>query len=88
MEFLTALGQDVAVSVKPAGERKDDGTFSCLERFFGILFPKQISGTETPVSSVDSDWPLKTKEKGHLSVTLCRLPVIAGAGFEPATFGL
>jgi hypothetical protein len=32
--------------------------------------------------------PSKPKKKGHLSVTLFQMPVVVGAGFEPATFGL
>lgn len=30
MEFLTALGQDVEISVKPAGDREDHGVVSVL----------------------------------------------------------
>jgi predicted XRE-type DNA-binding protein len=30
MEFLTALGQDVEITVKPTGERKDHGAVSVL----------------------------------------------------------
>jgi hypothetical protein len=32
MEFLTALGQDVEISVKPAGERKEHGALSVLHQ--------------------------------------------------------
>ena len=32
--------------------------------------------------------PRKLNKKGHLPVAACRLDLVAGAGFEPATFGL
>jgi len=60
-----------------------------LEMWYKPLRPRiwcsRAAGKE---GKEDSKVYRQGKEEGHLPVTLYRLPVIAGAGFEPATFGL
>jgi hypothetical protein len=64
MEFLTAPGQDVAISVKPAGERKDDGAFSSMRAILWNSVPKTDSGNRNSAFKCRFRLALKSKEKG------------------------